>query len=116
MGSASHRLQRCLCVTETKDEEPLAFRINVKELHMVGTESPVIADLPVGADARRQRNSERLRWADSRPIGFAQGTAGIGRIPGNGRYGVSPHLRPKEASTEAPTESGDVWRVDLCRA
>ena len=42
---------------------------------------------------------ERPRWADSRPTRVAQGTAGIGRRPGIGRYGGSPHLRPKRAST-----------------
>jgi hypothetical protein len=40
-----------------KRRRPLAFRINVEERHVVGTESPVIADLPVGADARRQRSA-----------------------------------------------------------
>jgi hypothetical protein len=56
VGSASHRLQRCLCVTETEGEEPLAFRIKSKR-HAVGTENPVIADLPVGADTRGQRTA-----------------------------------------------------------
>jgi hypothetical protein len=32
-------------------------------------------------------------WAESRPTGVAQGTAGIGRRPGIRRYAVSPHFR-----------------------
>ena len=35
----------------------------------------------------------RLNWAESRPTGVAQGTAGIGRRPGIPRYSVSPHFR-----------------------
>jgi hypothetical protein len=38
---------------------------------------------------------ERLNWAESRPTGVAQGTAGIAQRPGIRRYAVSPHLRPK---------------------
>jgi hypothetical protein len=43
LGSTSGNLQRCLCVTETEGEEPLAFRINLEKRHLVGTEKPVIA-------------------------------------------------------------------------
>jgi len=37
---------------------------------------------------------DRLKWAESRPTGVAQETAGIGRRPGIRRYAASPHLRP----------------------
>src|ERR1700677_2942662 len=56
MASASHRLQQCLCVPRQKTKTAL-FRINVEERHVVGTESPVIVDLPVVADARSQRTA-----------------------------------------------------------
>src|SRR5271155_1869526 len=48
--------------------------------------SRLIADVP---DRGRGRDS----WAESRPTGVAQETAGIDRRPGIRRHAVSPHLR-----------------------
>jgi hypothetical protein len=47
------------------------------------------------------RGLGRLKWAESGLTGVAQGTAGIGRKPDIRRYAASPHLRSKQASTEA---------------
>ena len=53
--STSGNLERCLCVTETEGEEPLAFRINLEKRHLVGTEKPVIAPCRNPPDACGQR-------------------------------------------------------------
>jgi hypothetical protein len=86
MASASHRLQ-CAFAYRDKRRRPLGFRINVEEGHVVGTESPVIADLPVGADARRQRTAN------------VSDGEGLGRGPlrdGRARCGAGVLKPPKE--------------------
>ena len=64
MGSASHRLQQRLCVTETEGEEPLAFRINVEKRYVSGQRT---RSLPTTGKrgCMRPANSERLRRADT---------------------------------------------------
>ena len=76
MGSASHRLQRCLCVTETEGEEPLAFRINLETAR--GRDREPRHSRPAGRrGCTRPANSERLRRAESAPRGTASGTTGV---------------------------------------
>ncbi len=114
MGSASHRLQRCLCVTETEGEEPLAFRITVEKRHVVGTENPVIADLPIGADARGQRTANvsegrrRLFRARGGMAAFARTpvfpvAARVGALSAHCGRRQSPRLRDHRARLSAPT-------------
>src|SRR5208282_312226 len=115
MGSASHRLQRCLCVTETEGEEPLAFRITVEKRHVVGTENPVIADLPIGADARGQRTAN-VSEGRRRLFRARGGMAAFARTP---VFPVAAHVgalsarsgsRPTPQQNVAMVESGPTGR------
>src|SRR5208282_583469 len=102
MGSASHRLQRCLCVTETEGEEPLAFRITVEKRHVVGTENPVIADLPIGADARGQRTAN-VSEGRRRLFRARGGMAAFARTP----------VFPVAEVDRRPNRTLRWWRADL---
>jgi hypothetical protein len=77
--AARHAVCNSLCVTETEGDEPLASRINVEKRHVVGTENPVIADLPVGADARSHVDRSLIgRCFAEVEINRLSGTAAIG--------------------------------------